>query len=64
MSHIRMSYKKLKILMMNNQMKRANLARAAERSPYKRDEDGLERIGYGSKTENTILAENIAGAYR
>lgn len=49
--------------MMNNQMKRANLARATECSPYKRDEGGLERIGYGSKTKNIIFAENSVRAY-
>ena len=31
---MRISYKKLKILMMENQMKRADLVRAAELSPY------------------------------
>ena len=31
---MRISYKKLKILMMENQMKRADLIRAAELSPY------------------------------
>ena len=46
---MRISYKKLKILMMENQMKRADLVRAAELSPYaakkiNKDEDTFKTI--------------------